>query len=301
MNWKFDFSPETRDIFAVGGVAMSWRWIDVRRLPLFDNSQMSGRRLLAALAEFAENKPRCATTSTCYLLHLFFFHLFYIMTRMEYTRQGSKLLQLPAELRIAIFEYVFADDRDPIAIGLPSAIPWKGRPERYHPPLSEVCSTIRKEALPLSYDNKSVILLLRFREGRAQVQHWIKHVFSQPAICSKMREVRIQYFQECHRSTVVDIQMRDFVLLNQDAWLHPLTGRPLRVIKDVENALAEVRILQNPSTTDRASALQRVITAMLAPLQRSRLIRQESLASLRLNGYSDFELRFEVISMISIS
>ncbi|KAF2158655.1 hypothetical protein M409DRAFT_71513 [Zasmidium cellare ATCC 36951] len=208
------------------------------------------------------------------------------------TPKASKLLQLPAELRLLILEHVFAHERSPIAIGLPSA-PWQGKPQRYHPPISEVCSTLRKESLPLFYEDCVVILLLRFREGRGQVRHWIRHVYSNPAMCTRVRKVRLQYFEECHRSTAVDLDMQELVMRNKNSWLHPLTGRPLRLLGQIESALSEERTLPQASHTDKATLLQHLISIMTAPLKMSRLMRQESMANLRLHGYTDFDLRFE--------
>lgn len=217
---------------------------------------------------------------------------------MERPNQTSKLLQLPTELRLAILEYVFAEDRAPVTIGLPSLLPWQGKPERYHPPLSEVCSVIRKETIPVFYQDRSVIILLRFREGRAQVSHWIKHIYSSPEVSPKIRSLRIQYFEECHRSTAAKLDMQDLLMLNQDSWLHPLTDRPLRLLRSIEGVLLDER---NSSHANKARTLQRVITTMTEPLRMSRLMRQESMANLRLNGYTDFELRFEVMNILSMS
>lgn len=222
-------------------------------------------------------------------------------TTIEQPTQASRLLQLPTELRVAILEHLFAGDCSPVAVGLPSAMVWQGIPSRYHPPVSEVCNTLRRESLPLFYENRLVILLLRFREGRGQVQHWIRHVYSNPAIYTRIRKVRMQYFEEPYRSTAVELDMQELVICNSKSWMHPLTGRPLRLLGQIESALSEKRVLAYQSLVDKADLLQQVIKTMTAPLKHSRMMRQETMVNLRLHGYTDFDLRFEVISIISVS
>ncbi|KAK4631074.1 hypothetical protein CLAFUW4_02349 [Fulvia fulva] len=206
----------------------------------------------------------------------------------------SALLSLPKELRLLIFEHALSDDR-PITIGLPSSVPWEGRPQRYHPPLAEVSNLTRHECLPIFYQDKTVILVLRYKEGRQQVEQWFKTLSTNAAIRKHIRYVSIQYFEQPHRSTAMLVDLKTFDIINRESWIHPLLGRPLKTLQAVESALQTAATRSHAAMTDEyiPEVLRELVRVMTEPLQRSRLVLRESMANTRLHGYTDFQLRFE--------
>lgn len=213
----------------------------------------------------------------------------------------STLLGLPRELRLLIFEHLFAD-HGPVLVGFPSPLPWQGKPRKYHPPVTEVSRRIREEALPILYKAcERVILLLRFYEGRKQVDQWITTFYGQERIRKQIGQISVQYFEDPHMSTSILID-RNFRIINTQSWVHPLTLTPLKMLGEAE-AITSALNRQGRSSGDVApeaasSLLRRLVEAMLAPLESSRLLQCERMSNLRLHGYSDFQLRFEVIGML---
>ena len=211
----------------------------------------------------------------------------------------SALLSLPKELRLIIFEYALADD-SPVTVGLPSSVPWQGRPRAYHPPLTGVSKLTRQECLPIIYQDKTVILVLRYREGRHQVQHWLNAMATDSAMRKHVRYASIQYFERPHRSTAMLVDLTKFDILNRESWIHPLLGKPLNTLNEVEIELKSALAKFKSAVTDEhvPEVLRELTRVMTRPLSRSRLVLCESMANTRLHGYTDFQLRFEVITIM---
>lgn len=213
---------------------------------------------------------------------------------MNVQLESSRLLSLPKELRLQIWEACFSQLHGPLQIGWPSGPPWDLGLRQYHPALLRVCELIRHEALPLLYKSRPVILVLRYREGRAEVQRWIDLVASNDRIARELQYVTVQYFNIPHRSTSVVLDVKKWEMMNPEQWIHPITKEHLRMLNSIQELLAEAR----SNTRPLSITLQSVLDTMVAPLQDSRLLRCESLANTRLHGYTDFQLRFEVIRIL---
>jgi hypothetical protein len=209
----------------------------------------------------------------------------------------SRLLNLPKEIRLVILDHV-VDDKAPVVVGRPSSMPWHGKPASYHPSIINVCRLMRREALPLFYRGRRVVLLLRFREGRAQVQRWIETELSIPAVCKNIEDVSIQLFESPHRTTAILLNCKTLSVINRDSFVHPLTGQDLRILRDIDGLLCDTK----SRNCDRPRALKDVVRQLIemitAAIEDSRVMRRECMANLQLQGYTDFQLRFEVISML---
>lgn len=230
----------------------------------------------------------------------------------------SRFLQLPKELRLQIYEDVFDLElpsstamRDfldkfvdggslkagPIIIGGPPARPWNCRPDPYHPTLLQVSSSIRREALPLFYQSRVVVLLLRYREGRVQVQHWVNMFRQNPVVAERVKHISIQYFEDPHRSTAVLFDGKDLEILNSSWLLHPLTNKSFILLDQLDSIMATARAANGNNTTASVEAVRQIVNVMTRIVDRSTL-RYHSMANLRLHGYSDFSQRFEIIRLL---
>lgn len=210
---------------------------------------------------------------------------------------ASRLLDLPKEIRLLILEHLFDNDK-PIIIGRPSSMPWHGKASSYYPPIMKVCRLLRKEALPLFYKGRRVILVLRFREGRAQVDKWIKTELSVPAICRNIKEVSIQIFELPHRTTAMSLDCKSLSILNRESFVHPLTGQSLRILRESDIILAGLRERGVEMHMLLQEAVSQLVSKITAGIEESRVMQRECMANLQLQGYTDFHLRFEVISML---
>jgi hypothetical protein len=209
----------------------------------------------------------------------------------------SRLLSLPKELRLLILEHLFNDDT-PITIGRPSRMPWHGSPQPYNPPIFNVCRSLREEALPLCYKDRRVVLLLRFCEGRAQVRQWIENELTLPAISRGIKELSIQLFEVPHRTTAILLDCKTLSVINRESFVHPLTGQTLRILRDIDLLLSEIKTCDLEAHDAVQAMVSRVVEEFTAAIQESRVMRRECMANLQLQGYTDFQLRFEVISML---
>ncbi|CAK3798220.1 Hypothetical predicted protein [Lecanosticta acicola] len=93
---------------------------------------------------------------------------------------------------------------------------------------------------------------------------------------------------------------RNFRILNSASWIHPLTLRPLNMLGQAESVVSKVKAFEESTISSNTASelLRRLIEVMLAPLKESKLVCCERMSNLRLHGYSDFQLRFEVISIL---
>ncbi|KAF2216541.1 hypothetical protein CERZMDRAFT_89911 [Cercospora zeae-maydis SCOH1-5] len=227
----------------------------------------------------------------------------------------SRFLQLPKELRLQIYEDVFNLEipsnyairsfvaefvnedsvrAGHVIIGGPPARPWNCRPDPYHPTLLQVSSSIRHEALPLFYQGRVVILLLRYREGPMQVQRWIDMLRENPIVTKRVKHISVQYFEHPHRSTVVLLNCMDLEISNRSWLLHPLTKVPFMILDQLDNVMAAAKLAQDRGATGKANVVRQIVRVMTNIVERTTL-RRHSMANLRLHGYSDFSQRFEMI------
>ncbi|EME47069.1 hypothetical protein DOTSEDRAFT_69144 [Dothistroma septosporum NZE10] len=142
--------------------------------------------------------------------------------------------------------------------------------------------------------------MLRYREGRQQVQHWLSNIVTDRAICKQVSIVCVQYFEQPHRSTAMLVDVKTFQVSNRESWIHPLLGKPLKTLREVEQELDAAKKEIEPATTYHyvPAFLHELVNLMTVPLSKSRLMLCESMANSRLHGYTDFQLRFEVITII---
>ena len=217
--------------------------------------------------------------------------------QVDHHREQSMLMRLPKELRLLIIEFLLADS-DSVIIGQPSQNPWKGRPRPYHPPLARASCQLRSEALSLLYRKGQVIIILRYCEGREQVREWLEFLRRCPVLCENIRSASIQFLERPHRSTAIRVDTRTFCVLNRASWVHPLSLHPLPLLETIENFLHNFRQVHQYSANIIPILLQRLIEISRAPLVDSRLLQTESMANLRVHGYTDFALLTEIIGIV---
>ena len=211
--------------------------------------------------------------------------------------EPSMLLRLPKELRLLIFEFLFADN-EYIVVGQPSQNPWKGKPCSYHPPVARASLQLRSEALSLLYRKEHVVLILRYCEGRMQIQEWLRFVANNPVLCKHIRSASIQYLERRHRSTALRVDTREFCVLNRTSWLHPLSLRPLPLLHEIEFVLYNFGQANERSARTVPDLLHQLISVMTTLLNDSRVLRNERLANLRVHGYTDFPLLTELMGIL---
>ncbi|KXT09340.1 hypothetical protein AC579_4104 [Pseudocercospora musae] len=214
----------------------------------------------------------------------------------------TSIFDLPKELRLQIWDHAIdlelKDQGGCIIVGKPPKWPWNCRPEPYHPSLLQVCSLIRREALSKLYQDRPVILLLRYRESRSQIQRWIRELSHHASIHNHITTISIRYFETAHRSTSLLVDCQEWAVLNRHEWIHPLSKKPLRLLRMIEDALGRTALEQRDDVNRLGDGIDRLVTEMIYPLRESRLLSCESMANVRLHGYTDFQLRFEVIRIL---
>ncbi|KXT05998.1 hypothetical protein AC578_362 [Pseudocercospora eumusae] len=181
-------------------------------------------------------------------------------------------------------------------------MPWANRPNGHGTAdlslIIRVCSLIRREALSKFYQDRPVILLLRYRESRSQIQRWIRELSHHPSIHKHIKTISIRYFETAHRSTSLLVDCQEWLVLNRHEWIHPLNNKPLRLLRMIEDALGRTALEQRDDENGLGDSINRLVTEMIYPLRESRLLSCESMANVRLHGYTDFQLRFEVIRIL---
>lgn len=220
----------------------------------------------------------------------------------------SRLLQLPTELRLQIYEHVFdlefpsnpaleafrrASSLDAtlrqnghIVIGGPPARPWQCRSDPFHPSLLQVSSTIRDEALPLLYQDRMVVLVLRYREGRAQVRRWIETLSRSSIMSKRVRCVSIQFFEEPHRATAVLVDLARLELVNK-SWLlrNPQVQRYPVMMSKLEDVLLCARTKNDSAGSLDFAAILNKLTSIMTKAVSTSSLHHHSIANLRLHGY----------------
>ncbi|KAF1823436.1 uncharacterized protein K489DRAFT_409291 [Dissoconium aciculare CBS 342.82] len=111
------------------------------------------------------------------------------------TAGGSRLLDLPRELRYLILNFVFQDEA-PILAG---DILESGTRVR-DPKVASVCRTIRAEALPLFYSSKAFVFNITKFGQLATIKRWFARNKTTPSKVQNMRKVT--FFGRSYRGQV---------------------------------------------------------------------------------------------------
>lgn len=148
----------------------------------------------------------------------------------------SKLLELPAELRVAIYEHALAEHFN-LGIGgsyktsrtAPLVFGGDAVKRATQPPLTQVSRQIREETLPLFYQLNRFVLAVHYRLARSEVERWLDGIASQPTIITNIWEITIKHrFGILDFKGTIDFDLKAFRILGPELWFNcipPLIAR----------------------------------------------------------------------------
>ncbi|CAK3798326.1 Hypothetical predicted protein [Lecanosticta acicola] len=161
-----------------------------------------------------------------------------------------RLLELPAELRIAIYEYALGE---PFQLGVGGfySKPNTGTPKVFggdavnaalQPSLTRVSRQLREESLPLFYRQNRVMLAIHYRKARGEVDEFLHVASRNGAVRANLCNVTIKHrFGILDFKGVIDLDLRNFRILT-DLWyssIPPMIAR--EVVQIVDKARGEQR------------------------------------------------------------
>lgn len=160
----------------------------------------------------------------------------------------SRLMALPAELRLDIMEYTLPES---FALGVggsyntsplaPKVFGGDAVKHATQPPLTQVSRQLRRESLALFYRLNTFILALHYRRARAEVDKWIDSISSNQGICMNLRSVTIKHrFGILDFRGTIDFDFQHFRILGPRLWYNaipPLTRKEVeRIIDEAHGA-----------------------------------------------------------------
>lgn len=157
----------------------------------------------------------------------------------------SRFLELPAELRIAIYEYALFEPcklgvggcSDNAASSIPKVFGVGGDAAKsaLQPPLTRVSRQIRLETLALFYRQNRIMLAIHYRKARSEVDRFIDMAFAAPAIRDNLWNVTIKHrFGMLDFRGTIDLDFQTFTIL-PELWYNsipPLLAREVEKIME---------------------------------------------------------------------
>jgi hypothetical protein len=163
----------------------------------------------------------------------------------------SKLLALPTELRLQIFEHLLVSGSSLSVCGcyspsfsdscIPSAIFGgdESTSSANQPFILLVSRAIRKEALPLFYQNNRFLLEVHYSRASTKASRWLDSALSNSAISRNLWQVSVKHrFGILESRGTIDFDLKEFRVVGPHPWSSSI---PPIYVREVHKILGAAR------------------------------------------------------------